>query len=368
MSRTEAALPTAAWSAGPRWRQAGLLLSLCGLQAMLILLIQLSLFGDAGLRAGTVERVGLMALLRWGLLGLLVSQARPGQHWTRRLPLLATLAAIDALCIHALTQWLGSGVPLDPQALNLSSVQLRWISQGGSWVVALAQYLLFSLAWQSHLDRRQRAALEQEARAAQLQALQNQLKPHFLFNAMNSVRGLIFENPERAAQLLTELSTLLRASLEQSGSLCRLDEEWQLCQRYLALEASRLEARLQLDVALPPALMGQRLPRFALLGLCENAIKHGIGERREGGCLRVHAAHEAGSPMWRLQVENPLAPQAGNTAHPGKRLGLGSGLAQLRESLRLQLGSAATLQAGPEASGLRFRVELQLPWQEDASP
>lgn len=364
MSRTEALARDTASTAWPLWRQAGLLLSLCGLQALLILLIQFALFGDPGLRPGTVQRVGLMALLRWGLLGLLVSQARPGQPWAHRLPLLAALAAIDALCIHTLTQWLGSGVPLDPQALNLSPVQLRWISQGGSWVVALAQYLLFSLAWQSHLDRRQRTALEQQARAAQLQALQNQLKPHFLFNAMNTVRGLIFENPERAAHLLTELSTLLRASLEQSGSLCRLDEEWQLCQRYLALEASRLEDRLQLDIRLPPALMAQRLPRFALLGLCENAIKHGIGARREGGCLRIHAAHEASSPLWTLRVENPLAPQAG----PAARTGLGSGLAHLSESLRLQLGSTATLHAGPEASGPHFRVELRLPWQDACTP
>lgn len=361
MSRTEAT-NTASWPVWPSWRQAGLLLSLCGLQALLILLIQLTVFGDTGLRVSTVQRVGLMALLRCGLLWLLVWQARPAQTWARRLPLLAALAAIDALCIHTLSQQLGSGVPLDPQALKLSPEQLRWISQGGSWVVALAQYLLFSLAWQSHLDRQQRAALEQQARAAQLQALQNQLKPHFLFNAMNSVRGLIFENPERAAHLLTELSTLLRASLEQSGGLCRLDEEWQLCQRYLALESCRLEARLRLDVTLPPELMAQRLPRFALLGLCENAIKHGIGARREGGCLRIHAAID-GPHHWRLRVENPMAPTIGGATS----LGLGSGLAHLRESLRLQLGSAAELQAGPDGSG-QYRVELRLPWQEGTAP
>lgn len=362
MSCTEALTRDTAATAWPRWHQAGLLLSLCGLQALLILLIQFALFGDPGLRPGTVQRVGLMALLRWGLLGLLVWQARPALPWAHRVPGLMVLALIDTAGIHSLTQWLGSGVPLDPQALKLSPEQLRWISLGGSWVVALAQYLLFSLAWQSHLDRQQRAALEQQARAAQLQALQNQLKPHFLFNAMNSVRGLIFENPERAAHLLTELSTLLRASLEQNGSLCRLDEEWQLCQRYLALEASRLEDRLQLDIRLPAELMGQRLPRFALLGLCENAIKHGIGARREGGCLHIHAVREGSSPVWCLRVENPSAPRLASTP------GLGSGLAQLRESLRLQLGAAAELQAGPDASGRHHRVELRLPWQEATAP
>lgn len=362
MSRTEALTRDTASTAGPLWRQAGLLLSLCGLQALLILLIQFALFGDPGLRPGTVQRVGLMALLRWGLLGLLVWQARPALPWARRVPGLMVLALIDTACIHSLTQWLGNGVPLDPQALKLSPEQLRGISLGGSWVVALAQYLLFSLAWQSHLDRRQRTALEQQARAAQLQALQNQLKPHFLFNAMNTVRGLIFENPERAAHLLTELSTLLRASLEQSGGLCRLDEEWQLCQRYLALEASRLEARLQLDIRLPAELMAQRLPRFALLGLCENAIKHGIGARREGGRLQIHAVREGSSPVWCLRVENPNAPRLASPT------GLGSGLAQLRESLRLQLGAAAELHAGLDATGQHHRVELRLPWQEASAP
>ncbi len=361
MSSTEA-LPRAAASAWPRWRLAGFLLSLCGLQALLILLIQFAMFGETGLRVGMLQRVSGMALLRWGLLCVLVWQARPAQPWSRRLPLLMLLACVDAACIHALSAWLNSGIALDPQALHLSPAQLRSIGLGGSWVAALAQYLLFSLAWQAHLERRQRASLEQEARAAQLQALQNQLKPHFLFNAMNTVRGLIFENPAHAAHLLTELSSLLRASLEQSGSLCTLEEEWQLCQRYLALESSRLEARLQLEIALPPALMGQRLPRFALLGLCENAIKHGIGARRDGGCLRISAQRE-GAPHWRLCVENPLAP---SSASPGPQ-GLGSGLNQLRQSLRLHLGPEAQLLAGPDASG-GYRAELRLPWQAGAEP
>ena len=124
--------------AWPRWRQAGLLLSLCGLQALLILLIQLTLFGDAGLHVSTVQRVGLMAVLRWGCSACWSVRQVPGCPGHAACPCWLPLPPSMRLCIHTLTQWLGSGVPLDPQALNLSPVQLRWISQGGSWVVALA--------------------------------------------------------------------------------------------------------------------------------------------------------------------------------------------------------------------------------------
>jgi hypothetical protein len=217
----------------------------------------------------------------------------------------------------------------------------------------LAVWAALYLGWHALQQRRR---LQQQVRQARLDQLTRQLNPHFLFNAFNTIRGTIFENPQRAADLVTELSELFRFHLSQAERRTQtLEEEWRLAQRYLAIEQARLEQRLYIDVQLDPVCLPKPLPSLALLTLVENAIKHGIAPRADGGVLRIRARPQVDG--WQLEVANPLA--AGE-----RRDGTRIGLSNLRERLELGFGSRAQLEAGIERGiqGEEFRVRISLPW------
>ncbi|MBE5316968.1 MAG: histidine kinase [Xanthomonadales bacterium] len=200
---------------------------------------------------------------------------------------------------------------------------------------------------------RQRRRLQQQVRQARLDQLTRQLNPHFLFNAFNTIRGTIFEDPQRAADLVTQLSELFRFHLSQAErSTQTLEEEWRLAQRYLAIEQARLEQRLRVNLDLDPICMSRSLPSLALLLLVENAIKHGIAPRPEGGELLIRARPQA--DHWWLEVVNPLS----SDAHAD---GTRTGLANLRERLQLGYGDAARLEL--QALSTQFRARICLPWR-----
>lgn len=211
------------------------------------------------------------------------------------------------------------------------------------------------LAWHAFRVRRR---LQAQVREARMRQLTHQLSPHFLFNAFNSIRALIFENPQRAADLITQLSELFRFHLQHElRHEQTLADEWQLAQRYLDLEAVRLESRLRLDVDLDPVCLTRTLPALSLLCLVENAIKHGIAPNREPGQLRVRARPAAEG--WTLEVSNSFGAQQAT-------LSTQTGLANLRERLALGFGDRARLQI--DTLDGRFRVCLHLPETRSAPP
>lgn len=214
----------------------------------------------------------------------------------------------------------------------------------------LGVWAAFYLGWHAF---RQRRRLQQQVRQARLDQLTRQLNPHFLFNAFNTIRGTIFEDPQRAADLVTQLSELFRFHLSQAErSTQTLEEEWRLAQRYLAIEQARLEQRLRVKVDLDPVCLSRSLPSLALLLLVENAIKHGIAPRPEGGELIIRARPQA--EHWWLEVVNPLCPDA-------QVDGTRTGLANLRERLQLGYGEAAQLEVQTLAT--QYRVRLLMPWK-----
>ena len=214
----------------------------------------------------------------------------------------------------------------------------------------LGVWAAFYLGWHAF---RQRRRLQQQVRQARLDQLTRQLNPHFLFNAFNTIRGSIFEDPQRAADLVTQLSELFRFHLSQAErSTQTLEEEWRLAQRYLAIEQARLEQRLRVSVDLDPMCLSRSLPSLALLLLVENAIKHGIAPRPEGGELLIRARPQA--DHWWLEVVNPLCPEA-------QVDGTRTGLANLRERLQLGYGDSARLEV--QSLSTQYRVRLCLPWR-----
>ncbi|HEV7920476.1 MAG TPA: histidine kinase [Thermoanaerobaculia bacterium] len=173
-------------------------------------------------------------------------------------------------------------------------------------------------------DRELRASqLETRLTQAQLQALKMQLNPHFLFNTLNTISSLMYTDIDAADAMMSRLSELLRLTLEKEGAHeVTLREEMDLLERYLDIERIRFEDRLRVTVDINAEALAGRVPNFSLQPLVENAIRHGIAPRPEGGLLHISAARTNGLLEIRLRDDGPgLRP--GATSGPPRREGIG---------------------------------------------
>jgi hypothetical protein len=208
------------------------------------------------------------------------------------------------------------------------------------WLCIYFFYQLFDRYNRLQIEQLRLAAAVKEA---ELRALKSQINPHFIFNSLNSLRGLIEENPDRARQAVTQLANLLRYSL-QSGQMetVAFDDELRVVNDYLALEQVRHEERLRLRLDIAPGALQCPIPPMLLQTLVENAVKYGIAPRREGGEIAIIARRERDS--LRLQVTNPGTLSTGNGS-------TGVGLRNAADRLRLLFGDRATLNLREEPPG-----------------
>lgn len=195
------------------------------------------------------------------------------------------------------------------------------------------------------------ARLEAELREARLQALSAQLDPHFLFNALNTLSSLMYEDLPKADRLIAALGQMLRDGLRAEGPTWPLERELEHLQHYLAFAEARFGDRLKVEQAIAPGLGGLSVPRFTLQRLVENALKHNEGTPSRVLRVRVEAQPEGG--LARLSVSDD-----GVGFLEGKAGGLG--LDNLRRSLALLHGDRGRLEIG-EAPGGGARVGLSLP-------
>lgn len=216
-----------------------------------------------------------------------------------------------------------------------------------SFSIMYALWVAAYVTWQNWQHRK---TLQQQMQQAQLQQLTNQLSPHFLFNAFNSIRALIFEDQHKAADTVTRLSELFRfhlqAHLQPSATL---EQEWQLCEQYLAIEQVRLEQRLQFSCDIDASLWQQKLPTLSLLTLVENAIKHGIAPNSGNG--QLHIAASTLPHGWQLQVSNSV--QNGT-----EQAGTGTGLTNLRHRLQLMYAGKAKFSVTPQQNSYCVKLEF----------
>lgn len=211
--------------------------------------------------------------------------------------------------------------------------------------------LAFHLYHYARQSANQRAAVAE----AQLAKLSNELNPHFLFNALNGIKGLTREDPARARSAIDRLAELLRYSLRRSNQpLVPLTEELAIINEYIALEQMRLEERLVFDCNLTDEFVQCCLPPLSLHLLVENAVKHGIAQLPEGGTiyLRVRKMGD----FWEFTVQNPSPATSLGT---GMNNAIGTGLRNLKERLLLQYGQNGRLTL--ERTGVFFTATLQIP-------
>lgn len=200
--------------------------------------------------------------------------------------------------------------------------------------------LYFGIHYYDELHRvaLERAELSAAMNAAQLRALRDQINPHCLFNSLNSLRALIPPESEQARDAVTLIADLLRASLvDGQKALIPLSREMETVDNYLALEQLRHEARLRIRRDIQPAALRREVPPFLLQMLVENAVKHGIAPREDGGEIRLRA--EVDGDRLCLTVTNPG--RLDTDHRPGLRPRVG--LANARERIRLIFGAEGTL-------------------------
>lgn len=261
------------------------------------------------------------------------------------------VALVGAAMVHQLDRSLGYGVvPRD--------VRLRPFAFGSAAIAALIagvvlRYLYVLDGWKAQV----RASAQ-----AQADALQARIRPHFLFNSLNAIVGLVRRDPVVAEQALLDLSDLFRAALGAGESGSDLRGEVELAERYLAIEKLRLGPRLQVEWRREePLPWDAPLPRLVLQPLVENAVLHGIARLPAGGTVTISV--QSGDGMLRVAVGNPAPPpRPGDATQHGAR--------HAQRSIGDRLAHAFGPKAGLTATHVDgyYRCELQVPMGAAPAP
>lgn len=191
---------------------------------------------------------------------------------------------------------------------------------------------------------------------AQLAMLRLQLEPHFVFNSLNAITGLIREERGNdAIAVIAALGDLLRRVTDHSDrQYVVLEEEIAFLRKYLEIQQMRFAERLRYHIDIPDELLGARVPDFILQPLVENAIKHGIGKRAKGGALRVKAVRDRMQLTLTVYNDGPLLPI---------HLGEGVGIANARQRLVALYGSEQTFGL-KNWNGMGVLATITLPYRE----
>jgi hypothetical protein len=274
--------------------------------------------------------------------------ASAGRVWGRFLVAAAAIGAIQTFLITAVDLALegrNSGFT------HLSPVLFTLLGTTAVTVVWVVFYVGFT---GKRLHDEKRAELLLALREAELRALEAQINPHFLFNCLNSIRGLVVENPPRAQDMITRLANILRHNLRDDVQhTVPLSSEVDAVADYLALESARFDDRLRVQCSVSPDAGSIPVPSMLLQTLVENAVKHGIAPRPAGGDLAIRATLD---PGWlKVEVEN-----TGHLTDPtvdAPRMGLSN----TRGRLRILYGDRATLELANREDRVIATVRIPLP-------
>jgi two-component system LytT family sensor kinase len=203
------------------------------------------------------------------------------------------------------------------------------------------------------------ARLNEELSRAQLAALKGQMDPHFMFNTLNSIASLVYDqNADAAVGMIVGLSEFMRRASEDSHrTQVTLREEVEYLQRYIGIQKVRFGDRLRMSVDIPDNLLEMQVPNLLLQPIVENAIKHGVSKRRSGGEIRVAGMCRDGA--LRLTVHNDGPWTQEDLAVAPNRVGLGN----LRTRLKILHGDRSELLLQPADAG-GVEVIVTLPLQE----
>jgi len=279
--------------------------------------------------------VALPGVLLWLVLSCLLKDplaALPGPAQWAAVMLLG--AACAAAC-WALQAYVGLGLLADGPGLAAG----RWLAPalaGAALAAALFYWLRLRAIAQGPADT-----------TARLAELQSRIRPHFLFNTLNTAISLARIDPARTESLLEDLAELFRVALAGTGQAVTLASEVELARRYLAIEQIRFGDRLQVSWELDPAAGAARVPPLLLQPLVENAVRHGVEPSDDGGTIRIRTRMTRGHAV--IDIDNSVRAR---TSRPGA----GMALQNVRERLRLMHDVAAQFEVRPGDGSHRVRI------------
>ncbi len=318
----------------PDWCNAGIAVRVIAAVNAAAMLVAAAVSGDILVWAATCQRFALLlepVLLSSLLLGCLLRRpikSLPGEAQigiTLLIPPLATYAIESALYT----------LYLEARSTMLRDMALSALAAAGAMYWA-------QLRSQSHLP-----ALAE----ARLSALQARIRPHFLFNSLNAVLGLIRSDPKRAETMLEDLSELFRVLMRDHHERVSLAQEMAVCRKYLGIERLRLGERLIVHLAIDPRAESAQLPLLLLQPLIENAVLHGIEPSSSVGVIEVRAERRGNTLQ--ILISNPWH---GKDKHQGHQIGL----ANVRQRLELLHDLEATLDT--VVRNERYEVHMRLPY------
>jgi two-component system, LytTR family, sensor histidine kinase AlgZ len=313
------------------------------LRAVLLVQVVLAVVALAGAgstsdwasRQGALAFGGLASTLLWLVVVCALKRPLRAVPTAWRALIVLTLGAAAALLAWWPLAWAGLAGADAATSLRLTGLAL-----------AGAGFAAWLWAW---LDLRARIWQPANA-AARLAELQSRIRPHFLFNALNTALALVRADPEKAERVLEDLSELFRVALAEAGASVSLEEEVELARRYLDIETVRFGARLAVHWEIDARANAARIPPLVLQPLVENAVRHGIEPAAAGGHVTVCTAVQRGQVI--VTVSNTVGDEPGSPGH-------GMALHNLRERLRLLHDVAA--QCDVWRSGDQFHARIVLP-------
>jgi hypothetical protein len=295
---------------------------------------------------GQVSLAIIFACLATPVLTLAIDLVNPEMKW------LAEMAAGEGAIMEQIHEWTSSGV----LAVSIPDFFLSY------WFG-----LLLVFGSRTYLDLRDHklrlVQLEGETIRARLQALRMQLHPHFLFNTLHSISGLIDSRPAVARQIIVRLGDLLRRTLRDGGSdLLPLSREIDFVRNYLEIQQLRFPDRLRFTIEIEPAVEEAMVPGLILQPLAENAVVHGASEEDERVAVRIEARQVIDSSRlvrWlELSVHN-----TGNAHAEGAGSGSHIGIGNTRERLRALYGEQCSVEFSVPPEG-GFLARLRIPLTE----
>ncbi len=327
--------------------------------ALAALLALLGLSDFAWALAWALPLSTVLGFVALSLYHLCRSQPFGAGRWPRALTArAAAVLVLGGAALALAAGWNAAGLAVGRHAGLVAMTPAAW------GLFLLASLALLTLSVLAHdlllaMESAQAAATREAearllARDMELQLLRLQIDPHFLFNSLNSISALTSFDPSSARQMAIDLALFFRQTLALGGrDRIRLEDELDLVGHYLAIERQRLGDKLRSAIDAQPETLPALLPPLTLQPLVENALKHGLRARNDGGLVQIQALVRDG---WlHLAVRNPVP------AEPTREPGLGQGLRNLSERLAAQYRDRARVSWGATPEG--FAVEISIPFE-----
>jgi two-component system sensor histidine kinase AlgZ len=293
--------------------------------ALLSLYLQwIGLCGGAALcglrRLFTIARAGVVFFVCWGVLIMIVMTLSNIAWYLGTSPHVAVLS------------------PAEPRVVFITR---------HSCIAAIVSLMLLRYFW-TRPQWQEQGRAEGESR---YQALNARIRPHFFFNALNSLAALITIRPTEAETMVEDLADVFRASLEKRGRMAPLVDEIGVCNAYLRIEKARLGEKLEVKWDVSESLLNWPVPMLIIQPLVENAVYHGVSKLKEGGIIRIHIYTARDTLI--IEVENPMPSQEGYKSK-GNQIAIDN----IASRLNLIYGERGRLDLGPDNGMYRARLSL----------